>query len=90
MNSLSFVFTVSSVYRSDGRSYDEIYQCYVSGLDVTGNYVVSGRPQGPGRRHRCHGARLVGALGLAELNFIYETISELFIVIGIDFLHVVY
>ena len=39
MNSLSFVFTVSSVYRSDGRSYDDIYQCYVTGLDVSGNYV---------------------------------------------------
>ena len=50
----------------------------------------AGRPQGPGRRHRCHGARLVGALGLAELNFICETLSESFIAIGIDLLHIVY
>ena len=47
-------------------------------------------PQGPGRRHRRHGARLVGALGLDKLNFMCEAISELFITIGIDFLHVVY
>ena len=50
----------------------------------------AGRPQGPGRRHRRHGARLVGALGLDKLNFMCEAISELFITIGIDFLHVVY
>ena len=30
---------IPSVYRGDGRSYDDIYQCYVTGLDVSGNYV---------------------------------------------------
>ena len=28
-----------NTFRSDGRSYDDIYQCYVTGLDVSGNYV---------------------------------------------------